>query len=154
MEVICKRSDVSCSAYLLGYNRYLKNDCWDDARGGFRSVSAALDTTQPPIALPWRWRLGLRKTKTSTMWRFWSGRREVEPQAISPGGGNTDLKKKTLLWEGSCVGAPGIEPGTSCTPCKRASRTAPRPVSLSPAIFPGASPWIISRGAGRYYSGI
>ena len=27
-----------------------------------------------------------------------------------------------------CVGAPGIEPGTSCTPCKRASRTAPRPV--------------------------
>jgi hypothetical protein len=30
-----------------------------------------------------------------------------------------------------CVGAPGIEPGTSCTPCKRASRTAPRPVSLS-----------------------
>ena len=25
------------------------------------------------------------------------------------------------------VGAPGIEPGTSCTPCKRASRTAPRP---------------------------
>lgn len=26
------------------------------------------------------------------------------------------------------VGAPGIEPGTSCTPCKRASRTAPRPV--------------------------
>jgi hypothetical protein len=28
----------------------------------------------------------------------------------------------------SPVGAPGIEPGTSCTPCKRASRTAPRPV--------------------------
>ena len=25
------------------------------------------------------------------------------------------------------VGAPGIEPGTSCTPCKRANRTAPRP---------------------------
>ena len=26
------------------------------------------------------------------------------------------------------VGAPGFEPGTSYTPCKRASRTAPRPV--------------------------
>ena len=26
------------------------------------------------------------------------------------------------------VGAPGFEPGASCTPCKRASQTAPRPV--------------------------
>jgi hypothetical protein len=25
------------------------------------------------------------------------------------------------------VGAPGFEPGASCTPCKRASRAAPRP---------------------------
>ena len=27
----------------------------------------------------------------------------------------------------SMVGAPGVEPGASCTPCKRASRTALRP---------------------------
>ena len=29
------------------------------------------------------------------------------------------------------VGAPGVEPGTSCTPCKRASRTALRPDSIN-----------------------
>jgi hypothetical protein len=34
--------------------------------------------------------------------------------------------KKTPDMESS-VGARGFEPPTSCTPCKRASRTAPRP---------------------------
>src|SRR5512145_2807737 len=32
------------------------------------------------------------------------------------------------------VGAPGVEPGTSCTPCKRASRTALRPERTSRII--------------------
>ncbi len=32
------------------------------------------------------------------------------------------------------VGAPGVEPGTSCTPCKRASRTAPRPAQVAAII--------------------
>ena len=32
----------------------------------------------------------------------------------------------------STVGARGFEPPTSCTPCKRASRTAPRPVQVGP----------------------
>ena len=44
----------------------------------------------------------------------------------------------------SRVGAPGIEPGTSCTPCKRASRTAPRPVNLSPGSLPGEQGGIIA----------
>ncbi len=36
--------------------------------------------------------------------------------------------KKTAQGRRLCsVGAPGVEPGTSCTPCKRASRAAPRP---------------------------
>ena len=42
------------------------------------------------------------------------------------------------------VGAPGIEPGTSCTPCKRASRTAPRPVNLSQGSFPRGQGAIIA----------
>jgi hypothetical protein len=37
-----------------------------------------------------------------------------------------ESKDSIEIWS-LIVGAPGIEPGTSCTPCKRASRTAPRP---------------------------
>ena len=38
------------------------------------------------------------------------------------------LKVKTARMKLTvAVGAPGFEPGTSCTPCKHASRTAPRP---------------------------
>jgi hypothetical protein len=43
-----------------------------------------------------------------------------------------------MVCKRSMVGAPGIEPGTSCTPCKRASRTAPRPVGQG-AIIAGNS---------------
>ncbi len=38
------------------------------------------------------------------------------------------LTSVKMVCKRSPVGAPGIEPGTSCTPCKRVSRTAPRPV--------------------------
>jgi hypothetical protein len=39
--------------------------------------------------------------------------------------------KKVELREGVReVGAPGFEPGASCTPCKRASQAAPRPDQL------------------------
>ena len=40
-----------------------------------------------------------------------------------------EIYKKTADFEirRSLVGARGFEPPTSCTPCKRASRTAPRP---------------------------
>ena len=38
------------------------------------------------------------------------------------------------------VGPPGFEPGTSCTPSKRASQAAPRPERLSvPHPFPAAA---------------
>ncbi len=40
------------------------------------------------------------------------------------------IKEKLPCWQDSfsfAVGARGFEPPTSCTPCKRASRTAPRP---------------------------
>ena len=42
------------------------------------------------------------------------------------------VNHKPLTWLGqhckrSLVGARGFEPPTSCTPCKRASRAAPRP---------------------------
>ena len=38
-----------------------------------------------------------------------------------------EIIKETPHSRSLSVGAPGIEPGTSCTPCKRASRTALRP---------------------------
>ena len=40
----------------------------------------------------------------------------------------SSLKQKvSQLGDFFLVGAPGFEPGTSYTPCKRASRAAPRP---------------------------
>src|SRR5690606_36528475 len=44
---------------------------------------------------------------------------------------NTRKQPLRCIPKGGCcssVGAPGFEPGASCTPCKRASQTAPRPV--------------------------
>ncbi len=49
---------------------------------------------------------------------------------LSAMGGIENLPQREIL-----VGAPGVEPGTSCTPCKRASRTAPRPVAMSGDII-------------------
>ncbi len=40
----------------------------------------------------------------------------------------------------SLVGAKGFEPSTSCTPCKHASRTAPRP-ELTDAHYKGGQPF-------------
>ena len=40
------------------------------------------------------------------------------------------------LCKRSVVGAKGFEPSTSCTPCKHASRTAPRPVEKALYMHP------------------
>ena len=50
------------------------------------------------------------------------------------------------------VGAGGIEPPTSCTPCKRASRTAPRPVMLdiiARSAFSGNADFLLKPTTGR-----
>ena len=63
--------------------------------------------------------------------------------AIAPrNDGTWDKKQKTPFQEFFVVGARGFEPPTSCTPCKRASRAAPRPdtrtynrhVNLQPVV--------------------
>ena len=41
------------------------------------------------------------------------------------------LTSDIRLCKRSLVGARGFEPPTSCTPCKRASRAAPRPESAN-----------------------
>jgi hypothetical protein len=51
--------------------------------------------------------------------------------ASSPDGETCASLKQKTLFRGSFVGARGFEPPTSCTPCKRASRAAPRPDDLS-----------------------
>ena len=61
----------------------------------------------------------------TTMLRICGSAKNEKTQKTKP------LTSLRQLCKRSPVGAPGIEPGTSCTPCKRASRTAPRPVSLS-----------------------
>ena len=63
------------------------------------------------------------------------------------------INKKTVSIKLTAfVGAPGFEPGTSCTPCKHASRTAPRPdgviivaVQKFDNLF-GLSFWVILLG--------
>jgi hypothetical protein len=53
---------------------------------------------------------------------------------------NMNQKPLTLqMWMGKrlSVGALGFEPRASCTPCKRASRTAPRPALAKSILLHG-----------------
>jgi hypothetical protein len=66
----------------------------------------------------------LKVMKTFRVLATQSGR---EAFAQSPCGGTPTCRSKRTLLRESSVGARGFEPPTSCTPCKRASRAAPRP---------------------------
>src|SRR5208283_1226203 len=58
-------------------------------------------------------------------WRpFWT------PNGLQKGGFSRSTDRKCL---GNLVGLPGFEPGTSCTPSKRASQAAPQPETPSVA---------------------
>jgi hypothetical protein len=52
-----------------------------------------------------------------------------EPDFLWNGGGTTARAGVTVSLLRILVGLPGFEPGTSCTPSKRASQAAPQPES-------------------------
>ena len=64
------------------------------------------------------------KQKTLLRGSYQSGREELHRPLM---GKRPPTKQKTPFQESFPVGARGFEPPTSCTPCKRASRAAPRP---------------------------
>src|SRR5690349_22965328 len=64
-------------------------------------------------------------------------------------------EKRGLILKSLLVGPPGFEPGTSCTPSKRASQAAPRPehVQFSVPGLPGSEAAAIcamSRSSGPF----
>ena len=63
---------------------------------------------------------------------------------LAPLDGELRLNKKTTLRSSFVVGAKGFEPSTSCTPCKHASRTAPRPdcSKIIPQSWILTIPWL------------